>query len=289
MSLTSNSCQHPIVLETIDTEALKRIDQCRMSLLEISARAYLSINNMEKAGNILHDSLFTRPTEKKDQQKRANSSYEILTNLPSCNEEIDAALVNEHNKLKSSVIQTNNEINSYYSMITEDNTLSGFATWQLEYMKPNRFRLYQTIGQDYDEWLLFGYDFFSSPNFDRVFEFNELKKVVLGLIGSFKLQNHIEIIKSFPINSAFEYKLDGKIYILLNYFLPRDDVLDNVGIWVEKGSRLIVKVEGFFSTPQYSNHIIQLFACQNENILITPPAFKLPFGPYKTYLVKAGS
>ena len=246
------------MLETIDTEALKRIDQCRMSLLEISARAYLSINNMEKAGNILHDSLFTRPTEKKDQQKRANSSYEILTNLPSCNEEIDAALVNEHNKLKSSVIQTNNEINSYYSMITEDNTLSGFATWQLEYMKPNRFRLYQTIGQDYDEWLLFGYDFFSSPNFDRVFEFNELKKVVLGLIGSFKLQNHIEIIKSFPINSAFEYKLDGKIYILLNYFLPRDDVLDNVGIWVEKGSRLIVKVEGFFSTPQYSNRYCQL-------------------------------
>jgi hypothetical protein len=288
-SLASNSCQHPIVLETIDTEALKRIDKCRMSLLEISAKAYLSKNNKEKAVNKLYDSLFTRPIEKKEQQERANSSYEILTNLPSCNEEIDTALVNEHNKLKSSVIQTNNEINSYYSKITEDNTLSSFATWQLEYMKPNRFRLYQTIGHDIDEWLLFGYDFFSGPVFDRVFEFNELKKEVLGLIGFFELQNHIETIKNFPINSAFEYKLDGKIYILLNYFLPRDDVLDNVGIWVEKGSSLIVKVEGFFSTPQYSKHIIQLFACQNENILITPPAFKLPLGPYKTHLVKAGS
>ena len=68
-------------------------------------------------------------------------------------------------------------------------------------------------------------------------------------------------------------------------------MIQKINIWIEKDSGFIVKVEDSIddSAEDKSLHQIQLFACHNEEIVITPPAFQLVLPEGTLYSMDAGS
>ncbi len=303
-SLGSNAHQHPLVLETIDSEATKRKDNCRLTLLEISAMTYLALDDIGAAGNKQCDSLSPRPLERLNQQEQADVSYAMLISLPQCEEVEQISSGININEIVSKMVDTNKNLSSYRSRaileeINDNTSPKEIILYQLEYAKPDKFRVSQIAGKDYDEWVTLGNEHFRGPLYIRSPRSDTLKENDISLNHSLLVDNYINAIKEITADSVCVFRTGNRHYVVLNYqhsaasnfkcglfALSSEDNESDVpsmqaSIWIDNGSHYIVKAEIHFrevnpeGTEPNRVRFMQLFTSHNENMLIVPPAFQL--------------
>jgi len=301
-SLCSNASQHPIVLETINSEASKRAGHCRLALLEISALTALSSDDLETAFNTLYESLDPYPSVRRKQFDYAKTKFKQLLALP--NEEL---IEESHSNINIeefviSAIDATKKASTYRSkvLLEEVNFKHPPRTtisWKLEHVKPDKFRVFQHAGEDYDEWITLGTEHFRAPIYARRKGPDSLMKEDIGLNNSLLVNRYFKPMREIYPNSFSTYQSERNEYYQIVYkgttaeqfeneLFPEDnesDVgeLDRVHIWIEKDTQYIVRVDLLFNliideeSSPFRARYVQLFANYNENIVIVPPAFEV--------------
>ncbi len=205
----------------------------------------------------------------------------------------------------STTVDTNKNLSSYCSRailqeISDNTSPEELILWQLEYAKPDKFRVSQVAGEDYDEWVTLGNEHFRSPLFSRRPGSDTLQEGDIILSHSLLVDNYIDVIKKITADTVCVFRTGNRHYVVLSYQYSaasnfkfrlfasssEDDEadgpsMDNTSIWIDNDSHFIVKAEIHFrevnpdDTTLKHVRFMQLFTCQNENILIVPPAFQL--------------
>jgi hypothetical protein len=304
-SLGSNAAQHPIVLDTIKSEASKRVGSCRLTLLEILANTYLASDNLEAGFNTLYDSLDPYPLERRKQIENAEAKFRDLLDLP--NGELEKKHHSDINtkELISSSLDAIKKVSSYRSraFLVEDDIKfppeSGIML-QLEYIKPDKFRVSQQAGQDCDDWITLGKEHFRGPLFARRLGSDSLMQQDKKLNYSLLVDSYAEVMKEVYPNSFRVYQSGGQFYIQLAYrgataekfrvgfFESTSDDSEmaevsftQANIWIDLDSHYIVRIDLVLqetsseeSSPREGRYV-QLFTSYNEDIIIVPPAFEV--------------
>lgn len=297
-SLCSNANQHPIVLETITSEASKRVGHCRLSLLEIISRNALASDDLETAFNSLYKSFDPYPSIRHKQIDNASANFQQLLALPD-KELMKDTNINAKELVKSSIDVTK-KVSSYMSKIILEGSKLGqspstILTRQLEHVKPDKFRVSKQAGEDYDEWVTIGHEHFRSPMYNNIKEL-DLSIDEMDLNKSLLVDRYFKPMRETYPNSINTYKSDGNEYYQVVYkgdateqfesdLLFQEDngsdvaELDRVHIWLEKDTLHIIRVDLVVkqivdeeSSPIRGRYV-QLFTNFNESLAIVPPAF----------------
>ena len=170
--------------------------------------------------------------------------------------------------------------------------------WQLEYVKPDKFRVSQQAGKDFDEWITLGKEHFRGPGFPMTFGSNPFMAQDTKLTRSLLVDRYINSVKEVFPDSFGVHQLGDQLLYQLVYrgataekfrvgFFELDSndrgaeeiSLIQANIWIDLYSHYIVRIglvlheKSINESSQRKARFVLLFTSYNEDIIIVPPAF----------------
>ena len=295
-SLCSNTMQHEAVLDTCIEDASKRVGKCRLLLLEIISRTYLARDDIERGLNSFDESLTLDPVSRDRQRKRAQEAYSdlLLLDINGNNQTTEAP--SDRELTIKECLNTCESLRSYQAKMiwqeqSETPEQGGEIFWELEYAKPDRFRVSQVAGDDFDEWITIGGLHYRGPMF-TMRQDQELVGSDLSINNALLMGNYLDVVREVQPDETRTLAVGQTDYVALDYKnldINRLPLLENktgdigfplMRLWIETGSRLLVKAELLATIPTDNGgpgtlKIIHMFAGYNDNISIFPPPFEI--------------
>jgi len=295
-SLCSNAMQHEVVLDTCKEEGSKRGGGCRLSLLEIITRSYLVTNDLEHGLNGFYESLTLDPVARDGQRNRAQETYSKLLLLDINGDKQAIDVPPNHELAIKECLNTCESLHSYRAkMIWREqgaiSTQDDEMFWEVEYVKPDRFRVEQTAGNDFDEWITIADIHYRGPMF-HIQKAQEMDDGELLLNHALIMSDYLNIMQEVQPDKIRTQNLDTDYYLTLDYinldigrlklFTDREEGigLPLMRLWTAKSTSYLAKAELILDLVNDNGSpvklsVIHLFAGQNEDISIIPPPFEV--------------
>ena len=298
-SLGANAREHPLVLQTCELESAKRAGGCRLSLLEIAAYTSLAANDMASAFNRLSESVTIDALERKRQNDGFEAELQALEFLPSMRLATpdEWALPERASEARRKCADVTASVSTYRSELSlrtehasgQDTPIGdGTLAFRLEFVKPDRYRVTQNIGRDFDEWVTVCGKTFRAPAWtEQASAGNELKLNELLL-----LDRYLAMLRQIEQTSAQICQSGKATYLVLNYddaahsYLPNFlfqnafPKVERAVIVIDLRTSHLVKAEFHIrlDVPGHSAQSVSLihsFGSFNAPITVVLPAFQL--------------
>ncbi len=289
-SLAANARLHPLVHELCVTEAGRRAGRCRFSLLEIAALTSMGADDIESAFNRLHESLTPSPQERERQTVRAKAALQLLSDLAEATAQRSGfAGAAEQVRIRNACSEVTAGVSSYRAELSvrpeqaiREAGAQGIV-FGLEFARPDHYRVCQTSGPDFDEWVIIAGRTFRAPAWsERASIGNEVElSDVLRADSYLAMLRHVE-----PLSAEHCTYADGT-YLLLRYdgaarhYLPvrklrEEVVVEKAYLWIDLSSNYLVKASFQFLGPNGETaRVVHCFTGHGDPIEIVPPPFQL--------------
>ena len=298
-SLSANAQQHTVVRDICVREAEARGGRCRLTLLEILYGIYLARNDLQQALGYFIQSLTYDPVARQEQRERADARYEKLLLLQHEGSGGAEDRSKDYMDLLAGCRTNTVDLQTYRSKMiwrakdagSDD---AGEMFWELEHIKPERYRVEQTAGADFDEWIILADSYFRGPMFGH--QKIDSQPLVEGDIGLTKMllsDSYLELIRDTEPDDIAQQSSELGNLLSLSYrdvdqqklsaaLSGRLDeiTVPSMRLWFEAETCRLFKVDISLNIADDSEgagklDIVHLFAGHNDEISIIPPPFEI--------------
>jgi len=298
-SLCANAQQHTRVRDICVREAEARGGRCRLSLLEILYFYYSAQNDLQQALGYFYQSLTYNQTARQEQKEHADARYVQLLLLRHEDGVGTEERTNDCMNLLSRCRTNTDDLQTYRSKMVwrpkiADPDDAGEMFWELEHIRPDRYRVEQTAGSDFDEWIIMADSYFRGPMFGHQKTDNQsLAEGDIGLTKMLLSDSYLELVRNTdPEDIAQQNSEIGSLLSLgyrdvdpqkLNADLGwhfEEVTVPSIKLWFEAETCHLLRVDislKFSGDGEESGEldIVHMFAGQNDEILIIPPPFEI--------------